>query len=244
MGGYLATRGALDQRIRACIPNSLIVDCGAAARAGMKGLLKNTIFMDAAFKLIMKVNTPARWGFQHSEWTLAIRQRPRMGAGLSALHHQGSHRPLPPPDAVSCSARTIFTTLPHHRPTSSSTCSTSCSPLNATATSACSPAAEGASSHCQMGGLSYAQAAIFDWLNHIFDAGPAPAARRARRCRPVHPPIRQIRKSARRNQGQSATRRRPAHLKPTSPPATGAARSPVCAHHTTPCSSSATRSNK
>ena len=33
---------------------------------------------------------------------------------------------------------------------------------------------EGASSHCQMGGLSYAQAAIFDWLNHVFLAGPAP----------------------------------------------------------------------
>jgi hypothetical protein len=35
--------------------------------------------------------------------------------------------------------------------------------------------AEGASSHCQMGGLSYAQATIFDWLNHILDGGPSPA---------------------------------------------------------------------
>jgi hypothetical protein len=34
--------------------------------------------------------------------------------------------------------------------------------------------AEGASSHCQMGGLSYAQAVIFDWLNYVFLAGPAP----------------------------------------------------------------------
>jgi hypothetical protein len=25
-----------------------------------------------------------------------------------------------------------------------------------------------------MGGLSYVQAAIFDWLNHVFLAGPAP----------------------------------------------------------------------
>ena len=58
--GYLATRAALDPRIAACIPNALVVDCGAAARAGMKGLLKNTAFMDTAFKLIMKVNTPAR----------------------------------------------------------------------------------------------------------------------------------------------------------------------------------------
>jgi hypothetical protein len=27
---------------------------------------------------------------------------------------------------------------------------------------------EGASSHCQMGGLSYAQAVIFQWLDQIF----------------------------------------------------------------------------
>lgn len=39
----------------------------------MTWLMKNTVFMDATFKLLMKVNTAARWGFQHSEWTLGIR---------------------------------------------------------------------------------------------------------------------------------------------------------------------------
>jgi len=33
---------------------------------------------------------------------------------------------------------------------------------------------DGASSHCQMGGLSYAHAAIFTWLNHVLCGAPAP----------------------------------------------------------------------
>ena len=63
MGGYLATRAALDPRIRAVIPNSLIVDCGAAARAGMKGLMKNAAFMNAAFKLLDEGQHPGPLGF-------------------------------------------------------------------------------------------------------------------------------------------------------------------------------------
>jgi len=33
---------------------------------------------------------------------------------------------------------------------------------------------DGASSHCQMGGLSYAHATIFSWLNHVLCGAPAP----------------------------------------------------------------------
>ncbi|MDR0468589.1 MAG: esterase FrsA, partial [Peptococcaceae bacterium] len=70
MGGYLSVRGTFDQRIKACIPNTLVVDCGASARAGMKGMVKYEALMDKAFNFLMKINTPARWGFQHSAWTL------------------------------------------------------------------------------------------------------------------------------------------------------------------------------
>lgn len=173
MGGYLATRGALDQRIRACIPNSLVVDCGAAARAGMKGLLKNTTFMDAAFKLLMKVNAPARWGFQHSEWTLGIRNahewvqfyEPFSIKDLTDRYRQPMlflfgaddiH------DAAAPSPDIIIDTLDFML-------ALKCDRYIRLFTQA-----EGASSHCQMGGLSYAQAAIFDWLNHVFLDGPAP----------------------------------------------------------------------
>ena len=34
--------------------------------------------------------------------------------------------------------------------------------------------AEGASSHCQMGGLSYAQNAVFTWLEHALCGAPVP----------------------------------------------------------------------
>ena len=173
MGGYLATRGALDTRIGACIPNSLVVDCGAAARAGMKGLLKNTSFMDAAFKLIMKVNTPARWAFQHSEWTLGIRNAHEWVQvyepySIKDLTDRYRHPMLflfsedDIDDAAAPSADIIIDMLDFML-------AVKCDRYIRLFTRA-----EGASSHCQMGGLSYAQAVIFDWLNHVFLAGPAP----------------------------------------------------------------------
>jgi pimeloyl-ACP methyl ester carboxylesterase len=174
MGGYLATRAALDPRIRAVIPNSLIVDCGAAARAGMKGLMKNETFMNAAFKLLMKANTPARWGFQHSEWTLGIRNarewvqvyQPYSIKGLTDRYHNPmlflfSEDDIH--DAAAPSADIIIDTLDFMLA------------LNCERYLRLFTRAEGASSHCQMGGLSYAQAVIFDWLNHILDDGPAPS---------------------------------------------------------------------
>jgi len=173
MGGYLAARGALDQRIRACIPNSVVVDCGAAARAGMKGLVRNTTFMDAAFKLITKVNTPARWGFQHSEWTLGIRNahewvqvyEPYSIKDLTDRYRQPmlflfSEDDIH--DAAAPSADIIVDMLDFML-------AVKCDRFIHLFTRA-----EGASSHCQMGGLSYSQAVIFDWLNHVFLAGPAP----------------------------------------------------------------------
>jgi pimeloyl-ACP methyl ester carboxylesterase len=175
MGGYLATRAALDQRIRAVIPNSLVVDCGAAARAGMKGLLKNTTFMDAAFKLIMKVNTPARWGYQHSAWTLGIHSahewvevyQPYSIKDLTDRYHNPmlflfSEDDIH--DAAAPSADIIIDMLDFML-------ALKCDRYVRLFTRA-----EGASSHCQMGGLTYAQAAIFDWLNHILNGGSAPAS--------------------------------------------------------------------
>jgi pimeloyl-ACP methyl ester carboxylesterase len=177
MGGYLATRGALDQRIRACIPNSLVVDCGAAARAGMKGLLKSNAFMDVAFKALMKFNTPARWGFQHSEWTLGIHNAPEWVQVYQPYTIKGLaehyHHPMlflfsedDIHDAAAPSADIIIDMLDFMLD------------LKSDRYIRLFTRTEGASSHCQMGGLSYAQAAIFDWLNHVLVGGasPAPAA--------------------------------------------------------------------
>lgn len=178
MGGYLATRGALDQRIGACIPNSLVVDCGAAARAGMKGLLKSAGFTDAALKLIMKVNAPVRWGFQHSEWTLGVRNahewvqvyQPYSVKDLADRYRKPmlflfSEDDIH--DAAAPSADIIVDMLDFMLALKCDRCIHLFT------------RAEGASSHCQMGGLSYAQAVIFDWLNHVFCAGPAPELARS-----------------------------------------------------------------
>jgi len=173
MGGYLAARGALDQRIRACIPNSIVVDCGAAARAGMKGLLKNTTFMDAAFKVLMRVNTPARWGFQHSQWSLGIRNAHEWVQVYQPYSIKGFTERYRNPmlflfseddihDAAAPSAEIIIDMLDFMLA------------LDCDRYIRLFTRTEGASSHCQIGGLSYAQAAIFDWLNYVFLAAPEP----------------------------------------------------------------------
>jgi len=173
MGGYLATRGALDQRIRACIPNSLVVDCGAAARAGMKGLLRNAAFMDAAFKAVIMANVPARWAFQHSEWTLGIRNAHEWVQAYQPFSVEGLTDRYRHPmfflfseddirDAAAPSADIVIDMLDFML-------ALKCDRYLRLFTRV-----EGASSHCQMGGLSYAQAAIFGWLNHVLGDGPAP----------------------------------------------------------------------
>ena len=139
----------------------------------MKGLLKNTAFMDVAFKLIAKVNTPARWGFQHSEWTLGIRNAHEWVQVYEAYSVKDLTDRYRQPilflfseddihDAAAPSADIIVDMLDFML-------AVKCDRYIHLFTRA-----EGASSHCQMGGLSYAQATIFDWLNHVFLAGPAP----------------------------------------------------------------------
>jgi hypothetical protein len=121
----------------------------------------------------MKFNTPARWAFQHSEWTLGIQNahewvqvyQPYTIKGLAGHYHHPmlflfSEDDIH--DAAAPSADIIIDMLDFML-------ALKCDRYVRLFTRA-----EGASSHCQMGGLSYAQAAIFDWLNHIFDGGSAP----------------------------------------------------------------------
>ncbi len=171
MGGYLAARGALDPRIKACIPNTLVVDCGAAARAGMKGLLKNERFMDTTFNLLLKINIPARWGFQHSQWTLGVHTPHEWVEVYQPFtlkgHEEQYHNPMlflfseddiidaaaPSPEIVSGILDFILA-IPCQRAIRLFT------------------REEGASSHCQIGGLAYAQATIFPWLDHVLTGQP------------------------------------------------------------------------
>jgi pimeloyl-ACP methyl ester carboxylesterase len=110
-GGYLAPRAAAGEpRIKACIANTLVVDCGEAARAGLKGL-HNAQVIDLLF----------------SEDDI-------MDAAAST-------------SAIVVGLLDFILSLPGERSVH------------------LFQRREGASSHCQMGGLSYAHAVIFHWLN-------------------------------------------------------------------------------
>src|SRR5262249_35604644 len=73
-GGYFAPRAAAGEpRIKACIANTLVVDCGEAARAGLK-VLDKARMIDLLFGVLRRLSSAARWGFQHTQWTLGIRK--------------------------------------------------------------------------------------------------------------------------------------------------------------------------
>ncbi|MCL2059429.1 MAG: alpha/beta hydrolase [Oscillospiraceae bacterium] len=166
MGGYLCMRGALDPRIKACIPNTLVVDCGAAAREGMKWLLKSDAIMDKALGAIMKRNTAARWGFNHSSWVLGISTASEWVKAYekyTLIGHEEQLKGKPMlfmfseddiQSSAAASKRVVNGLLDYID-------SLECPRYVRLFTKQ-----EGASSHCQMGGMSYAQASIFAWLEH------------------------------------------------------------------------------
>lgn len=172
-GGYFAPRAASGEpRIRACIANTLVVDCEEAARAGMKGITNRTL-IDVGFKLIMKINTPARWGFQHAQWTFGIQQPHEWPAAYAGFTLKGREEHFTNPmlflfgeddvhDAAA-STKTIVAGLLDF--IQALPCDRSIHLFSQR---------DGASSHCQMGGLSYAHATIFAWLNHVLCGEPTP----------------------------------------------------------------------
>jgi len=172
MGGYLCVRGALDPRIKACIPNTIVVDCGAAARAGMKNMVKHQAFMDKTFNLLSKINTPARWSFQHSSWALGINSVHEWIEAYEKFTLLGfedllKEKPMlflfgedDIKDAAAPSKEIVAGILDYIH-------SLDCPRYIRLFTKQ-----EGGSSHCQMGGLVYAQAVIFSWLEHALCGEP------------------------------------------------------------------------
>ena len=175
-GGYFAPRAASGEpRIRACIANTLVVDCEEAARAGMKGLT-NPKVIDVGFKLLMKINTPARWAFQHAQWTFGIQQPHQWPGAYAGFTLRGVEDGLTSPmlflfgeddihDAAASTKKIIVGLLDFIHALSCDRSIHLFAPR------------EGASSHCQMGGLSYAHATIFAWLNHVLCDAPAPESK-------------------------------------------------------------------
>ena len=172
MGGYLCVRGALDPRIKACIPNTIVVDCGASAKAGMKSMVKYPALMDKTFELLAKINTPARWSFQHSKWVLGVDSVSKWVEAyekFTLLGYEDLLRNKPIlfmfgeddiKDAAAPSKEIVSGILDYIH-------SLDCPRYIRLFTRQ-----EGGSSHCQMGGLVYAQTVVFSWLNHVLCKEP------------------------------------------------------------------------
>jgi hypothetical protein len=114
----------------------------------------------------MKINTPARWGYHHSSWVLGINSaiewiRAYERFTLLGFENILKNKPIlfmfsedDIMDAAAPSKTIVAGLLDYIK-------SLECPRYVRLFTKQ-----EGASSHCQMGGLSYAQSAIFGWLEH------------------------------------------------------------------------------
>ena len=171
MGGHLAPRAAaFEPRIKACISNTLVVDSGEAAQAGLKGL-HNAQAIDTMFSLLMRVNAPAHWGFQHSQWVLGINKPHEWIDAYAPFNLKGLENKFKNPimflfseddiiDQAAPNTKIVVELLEFMNS------------LNCDRTVHLFTKEEGASSHCQMGGLSYAHAVIFQWLDQTLCGKP------------------------------------------------------------------------
>jgi hypothetical protein len=163
-GGYFAPRAfAGEQRIKACIPNTLVVDCGEAARAGLKGL-HNPQVIDTMFSLLMRLAPAPRWGFQHAQWSLGIEKPHEWPEAYKDFTLKGLENNFRNPMLFLFSEDDIMSVA-------ASTPTIVVGLLDFILSLPCKRFVhlfsrhEGASSHCQMGGMSYARGLIFQWLN-------------------------------------------------------------------------------
>jgi len=182
-GGYFAPRAAAGEpRIKACIANTLVVDCGEAARAGLRGL-HNAQVIDLLFRVLMRLSPAARWGLQHAQWTLGIRKPHEWPDAYAPFTLKGLESHFRNPmlflfsedDIVDAAASTSAMVVGLLDFILSLPCERSVHLFQRR---------EGASSHCQMGGLSYAHTVIFHWLDQTLCGkacnGPSdPAAHQA-----------------------------------------------------------------
>jgi len=171
-GGYLAPRAAaFDPRIKACIANSLVVDVREAWRASWPALLRNApeAVFDAAFMTLSRANPHMLWALDQARWAMGIQHpheffqafAPYTLWGLEARLHCPLLALFGEDEIAQTNEKLIEETA---RYLDALTCSKTVHLFTRE---------EGAASHCQMGGLSQAQAVIFAWLEGLFKRSTA-----------------------------------------------------------------------
>jgi hypothetical protein len=169
LGGNLAPRAAaFDPRIRACIADSPVVNVGEAWRAAWPAALRDApdrIF-DGIFATLAHGNPDARWGLEHARWAMGIKHPHEMFQAFEPYSLLGLEDRLQCPilclfgedEIAQTSKKIIEETVKFLK---NLTCPTELHLFTRH---------EGAASHCQFGGLSRAQAVVFEWLDRVLVA--------------------------------------------------------------------------
>jgi hypothetical protein len=163
LGGYLAPRAAaFEARIKACIANPLAVDIGDAWLEAWPAPMRDapSQAFDAAFTGLSHMNPRMRWSYDHARWAMGIQHPHDFFTAWKPYTLKGLEDHLRNPmlflfgedEIAQMKHELVMETMQF---INKLTCPRSIHLFLRD---------EGASSHCQMGGMSRAQAVIFDWL--------------------------------------------------------------------------------
>ncbi len=162
-GGYFAPRAAaFEPRIKACIANSLLFDF---EEGGVQSFIPpSRDAMDAADSMFSTSNrnTEAlRWFIGHAQWTMGIERPQDLLTAAKSYTLKGLERRIKCPLLLLFGEEEIADA--GHKFVSDTI--NFVNNLDCDRTIHVFTKLEGAGSHCQIGGVSLAQAVIFDWLN-------------------------------------------------------------------------------
>lgn len=166
LGGLLAPRAAaFEPRIGAVIADSLLVDVGEAFRAAWPPILRAwpPAVFNAAFRLLGAISESARWAYQHARWNMGIEHPHEFFEAWSPYTLRGLEEVLACPllcllgeDEVAQTTRAMAEATANFLDRAKAPWSVRYFPRES-----------GAASHCQMGAIPLAQAAIFGWLDEV-----------------------------------------------------------------------------
>lgn len=173
-GGYLAPRAAaFEPRLKACIANPLAVDIDAAWQSAWPKALRRLpprVF-DAAFLALSRSSEAMRWSYEQARWAMGIHAPHEFFTVFQPYTLHGLQDRFQVPllllfteDEIALMKRLlVIQTLQYLEQ------------LSCPWTWQVFTRAVGASAHCQMGGLSRAQAVIFDWLEDLCQTDRRPS---------------------------------------------------------------------
>lgn len=173
LGGFLATRAAaFEPRIKAVIANSLVVDVGAAFAAVWPTVLRSKFpaVVDGAFAVFSRLQPNTRWAMDHARWAMGVEHAHDFFAAWAPYTLWGTEERLATPLLCLAGEDEIAQTSPTMIIDTFRYLATVAGPAEV----GYLPRDTGASSHCQMGGLTYGQAATFEWLQRVLPAHGQP----------------------------------------------------------------------